>query len=135
MKWNPSTDRILLLAILETHKIVIDYEAVAREIGNGCTASAVYQQVHKLKRLAQNNNPEMGNKPIAYRKPRGGTKKGYFDNEEETKEIKPMPSLRQKIKIEQLEAVVEEKQVVIKQEGQQETKMSSSPDRDVIIIP
>lgn len=134
MKWDNSTDRLILLAILETNKVSIDYEAVARKIGNGCTAGAVCQQVHKLKRLSQNNNQDMGKKPTAYKKPMGGTKKGYFDGKEDTKDIKPIPYRQRKVKFEQPEPVMEEKQVVVKKERRQQTQMSSLSGREVIII-
>lgn len=132
MKWSHNTDRIILLAILKTHKfITIDYEAVAREIG-GCTAATVYRQVIKLRKIAQNNNQKMGNKPIAYKKPRGGTKKGYSDDEEDIKDIKPMPHIQRKFKVEQPEAVME--QAVIKQEEGQETQVTFPSDEEMVII-
>lgn len=135
MRWDLGTDRTILLAILETHKITVDYEAVAHKIGNGCTAAAVYQQVNKLKKMAQTNK-DIRNKPTTYQGSRGGIQKGYFDDSEEnTKDIKPMVHLRQQIKVEQLETVVKKEQVLIKQDGgQQESQMPFPSIKKVVII-
>lgn len=119
MRWDHSADQMLLLTILETHRITIDLETVARKLGNGCTALAVYKHIRSLKERAKNNNKDVGNKPIALKRPRGGTKRGCFSDEED---IKPVPHLP---KVEQLETETEEKQVMIKQEGgQPETEIS-----------
>ena len=119
MRWDHSADKMLLLSILETHKITIDLETVARKLGNGCTAVAVYEHIKSLKKRAKNNNKDMGNKPIALERPGGGTKKGYFSDGEE--DIKPVLHLP---KVEQPETEMEEKQMIKQEGGQPETKFS-----------
>ena len=143
MKWDASTDRLLLLAILESHNITVNYEAVARNIGNGCSASAVYQQLHKIRKRVTENRSDMAKKTS-----KKGGKKGKMsfgdDEEEDIKNFKPRPFLRRKVKTEQGEREIkhEEKEMVIKREkgspagtekGQPETRKGVQFS-DVIII-
>lgn len=118
MKWDASTDRLILLAILESHNITVNYEAVARNIGNGCTPRAVYTQLLKLRKLASENKERaishqalMKNRGAAVMKGKNG--KWSFsndDDDEEIEDIKPRPFLQKKIKTEQREETEIEKE-------------------------
>ncbi|KAF8426698.1 hypothetical protein EV426DRAFT_687670 [Tirmania nivea] len=130
MKWDASTDRLLLLTILESHNITVDYESVARKIGNGCTASAVYQQLLKLRKMGAENPSNLTKKTSR----KGG--RGKVEDED-IKNFKPRPFLQRevkKIKQEERKIKQEELEVVIKREKGQPETGKGAWFSDVIII-
>ena len=133
MKWDASTDRLLLLAILESHNITVDYESVARNIGNGCSARAVYTQLLKLRKMATENRSNLAKKTSR----KGGKGKMSFgDDDEDVKNFKPRPFLQRKVKTEQGERKIkpEEKEIVIKREKGQSEARKGVQFSDIIII-
>lgn len=111
MKWDASTDRMLLLAILESHNITVDYESVARNIGNGCSARAVYTQLLKLRKMATENRSNLTKKTSR----KGGKGKVSFgDDDEDVKNFKPRPFLQRKVKTEQEERKIKHETEVVK---------------------
>ncbi|KAF8245749.1 hypothetical protein K440DRAFT_645579 [Wilcoxina mikolae CBS 423.85] len=55
MKWDAKADQSLLLAILSTHRITVDYTRVAAALG--CTPRACEERIKKL-RKAEKLNPQ-----------------------------------------------------------------------------
>ena len=51
-----AADQKLLLTILATHDIKVDYEAVAASFGSHCTPRAVQERIKKLKIMAKNDD-------------------------------------------------------------------------------
>jgi len=124
MKWDASSDRLLLLAILESHNITVDYESVARNIGNGCSASAVYQQLLKIRKINRSSLTKKTPK-------KGGKGKVSFgdDDDKDIKNFKPRPFLQRKAKTEE-----EGKEVIMKIEKGQPEPRKGVQFTDIIII-
>lgn len=122
MKWDHSAERLLLLAILETHKISnIDYGAVADKIGKECSARAVYTRLWMLRRLAAVGDfePRRGG-PAHTPKRRKGS---LGEEDEDMKCLKPRPFLQHKLKL-------EVKQEAARKEGGMASRWSMGEDLD-----
>ncbi|KAJ9627031.1 hypothetical protein H2203_003491 [Taxawa tesnikishii (nom. ined.)] len=99
MNWNGDADRALLLAILKTQDVKIDFDAVAQELtteATTCTPRAVQERLKKLKRMAQEggsagNGDESGSgssQPKPKSTPRKKTADGAADGESPLKKRK-----------------------------------------------
>ncbi|KAI9755050.1 MAG: hypothetical protein M1815_005215 [Lichina confinis] len=55
MSWDGDADQHLLLAILATHSVKLDYVSVAKRLGPHCTGRAVEERLKKLKRMARDS--------------------------------------------------------------------------------
>ncbi|KAI9699442.1 MAG: hypothetical protein M1836_003053 [Candelina mexicana] len=53
MTWDGDADQQLLLSILATHAIKVDFDAIAARVGPQCTPRAAQERIKKLKKMAK----------------------------------------------------------------------------------
>ncbi|KAF3186326.1 hypothetical protein TWF225_004841 [Orbilia oligospora] len=51
MRWDSTADAQLFMAVLKVHSPKLNHEAIAKLMGNGCTAKAVSHRISKLRSL------------------------------------------------------------------------------------
>ncbi|KAK6351078.1 hypothetical protein TWF718_004251 [Orbilia javanica] len=51
MRWDTTADAKLFMAVLKVHSLKLNHEAIAKLMGDGCTAKAVSHRISKLKTL------------------------------------------------------------------------------------
>ncbi|EPS41066.1 hypothetical protein H072_5050 [Dactylellina haptotyla CBS 200.50] len=51
MRWDSTADAKLFLAVLKVHSLKLNYEAIAKLMGEDCTAKAISHRIAKLKNL------------------------------------------------------------------------------------
>ncbi|KAK6534346.1 hypothetical protein TWF281_005669 [Arthrobotrys megalospora] len=51
MRWDSTADAKLFMAVLKVHSLKLNHEAIAKLMGDGCTAKAVSHRITKLRNL------------------------------------------------------------------------------------
>ncbi|KAK6502983.1 hypothetical protein TWF481_008019 [Arthrobotrys musiformis] len=51
MRWDSTADAKLFMAVLKVHSLKLNHEAIAKLMGDGCTAKAVGHRIAKLRNL------------------------------------------------------------------------------------